>query len=126
MYTGIPEFDAFINKHIAPLIEHEAELLWKNKKFREGTGLSMNVQLYRQQKVKQMLADAKAKVKKYAASVPTAAVDQLRVKLDRKPDAIVKEAKRALGIDSSIRNMTTEELRQMFSMIDYMDSEAEN
>ena len=47
--------DAFINKHIAPLIEHEAELLWKNKKFREGTGLSMNVQLYRQQKVKQMI-----------------------------------------------------------------------
>ena len=34
-----------------------------------------------------MLADAKAKVKKYAASVPTAAVDQLRVKLDFKDSA---------------------------------------
>ena len=126
MYTGIPEFDAFINKHIAPIIEHEAELLWKSKAFRHGKGVDMDVQLYRQQKVKQMLAKAKATVKKYAAGVPTAAVDTLRVKLDRKPDAIVKSAKKSLGIDSSIRNMTTEELRQMFTMIDYIENEARN
>ena len=126
MYTGIPEFDAFVNKHLAPLIEIQAENLWKSKAFREGKGVKQNLQLYRKAKVKQMLADAKAKVKEYASILPEAGINMLKVKLDRKPNDITKEAARALGIESSIRSMTTEEVMQMLRMVEFLEFDQEN
>jgi len=73
-----------------------------------------------------MLADAKAKVKEYASILPEAGINMLKVKLDRKPNDITKEAARALGIESSIRNMTTEEVMQMLRMVEFLEFDQEN
>ena len=65
MYTGVPEYDRFANKVLAPLIEKEAEFLLKDKSFVKADGDTKRA------KVNAMLRRVKGRVNKlYLTEVP--------------------------------------------------------
>jgi len=121
MYSGVPEYDRFANKVLAPLIEKEAEILLKDKSFVNADGDTKKA------KVNAMLQRVKGRVNKYLTHTPSSkeGLDYRRKKLDGINKLVLKRARKAVGIGSvDIRDLTEQEivsLENAIKMIRYMD-----
>jgi len=107
MYSGVPEYDRFANKVLAPLIEKEAEILLKDKSFVNADGDSKKA------KVNAMLTRVKGRVNKYLTNVPSSeeGLDYRRKKLDSTSKLLLKRAKKAVGIGSvDIRDLSERDI----------------
>ena len=123
MYSGVPEYDRFANKVLAPLIEKEAEILLKDKSFVNADGDTKKA------KVNAMLQRVKGRVNKYLTHTPSSkeGLDYRRKKLDGINKLVLKRARKAVGIGSvDIRDLTEQEivsLENAIKMIRYMDKQ---
>ena len=120
MYTGIPEFDNFANKVLAPLIESEAELLLKDESFVKGNAD------YKRKKVNEMMQEVKGNMRKYLTAVPKSEEGLLyrMKKLDSKPKAALKRAREITQIrDIDIRDMSEHEVSMLEAALEYIAQE---
>jgi len=120
MYTGIPEFDNFANKVLAPLIESEAELLLKDESFIKGNAD------YKRKKVNEMMQEVKGNMRKYLTAVPKSEEGLLyrMKKLDSKPKAVLKRAREITDIrDVDIRDMSEHEVSMLEAALEYIADE---
>ena len=115
MYTGVPEYDRFANKVLAPLIEKEAEFLLKDRTFVKADGDTKRA------KVNAMLRRVKGRVNKYLTEVPKSkeGLDYRRKKLDSADKLALKRAKKIVGIESGVdvRDLTDREITALESAI---------
>jgi len=120
MYTGIPEFDNFANKVLAPLIESEAELLLKDERFVKGNAD------YKRKRVNEMMQEVKGSMRKYLTAVPSSEEGLLyrMKKLDSKPKAALKRAREITEIrDIDIRDMSEHEISMLEAALEYIADE---
>jgi len=120
MYTGIPEFDNFANKVLAPLIESEAELLLKDERFVKGNAD------YKRKRVNEMMQEVKGSMRKYLTAVPSSEEGLLyrMKKLDSKPKADLKRAREITEIrDVDIRDMSEHEISMLEAALEYIADE---
>lgn len=120
MYTGIPEFDNFANKVLAPLIESEAELLLKDESFIKGNAD------HKRKKVNEMMQEVKGNMRKYLTAVPKSEEGLLyrMKKLDSKPKASLKRAREITAIKGiDIRDMSEHEISMLEAALEYIADE---
>ena len=117
MYSGVPEYDNFANKILAPLIDKEAELLLKDESFVKGDGD------FRKNKVNLMLRNVKKRVNKYLTSVPDTneGLDYRKKKLTGVSKAHLKRARQITEIKGvDVRDLTEEEVSRLENAVKYL------
>ena len=122
MYTGVPEFDRFANKVIAPMIEMEAEQLLKNEKFVRGDAE------YKRKKVDDMLNEVKRNVRSYLTAVPGSeqGLDYRRTKLLSVPKLVMIRARRIADIeDTDVRDLTANQIAELEATVQYLQATGE-
>ena len=122
MYSGIPEHDNFVNKVMTPLLEQESELLLKNKKFMRGDIATKRLL------ADEMLKKVKATVTEVLSDEPDTeqGLNYRKKKLDRVKGTIFRKARRILGINTAIRDMTLEEVELMEAGIQVIKDDIKN
>ncbi len=119
MYTGVPEFDRFANKVIAPMIEMEAEQLLKNEKFVRGNAE------YKKQKVNDMLNEVKRSVRSYLSATPNTeqGIEYRKTKLLNTPKLVLTRAKRIVGTpDVGIRDLSASQVSELEAAVQYIQA----
>jgi hypothetical protein len=122
MYSGIPEHDNFVNKVMTPLLEQESELLLKNKKFMRGDIATKRLL------ADEMLKKVKATVTEVLSDEPDTeqGLNYRKKKLDRVKGTVFRKARRILGINTAIRDMTLEEVELMEAGIQIIKDDIKN
>jgi len=118
MYTGVPEHDRFVNQVITPILEQKAEILLKNKRFRNSKNME-----WKRDQVDKMLKSAKSTVNKFFFEGDPTSEEGLayrKKKLDRTPRKFMKNARRMTDIQTSIRDLTEAEIVQLEGTIKYL------
>jgi hypothetical protein len=122
MYSGIPEHDNFVNKVMTPLLEQESELLLKNQKFMRGDIATKRLL------ADEMLKKVKATVTEILSDEPDTeqGLNYRKKKLDRVKGTVFRKARRILGINTAIRDMTLEEVELMEAGIQIIKDDIKN
>ena len=114
MYSGVPEYDAFANKVLAPMIEIEAGILLKDKSFVNGNTDTKRA------KVNNMLKKVKKRVNDYLTDMPSSqeGLNYRRKKLDGVNKGLLKRAKEIVNVESrDVRDLTAREIRDLETAI---------
>ena len=114
MYSGVPEYDAFANKIIAPMIEIESGILLKDKSFVNGNTDTKRA------KVNNMLKKVKKRVNDYLTDVPSSqqGLNYRRKKLDGVDKGLLKRAKEIVNVEASdVRDLTAREIMNLETAI---------
>ena len=114
MYSGIPEHDAFVNKVMTPLLEQEAELLLRDRSFKNASLAKKRLM------ADKMLQNVKKVMRDNITATPQReqGLNYRRKLLDRVKTDRMKEARRISGIKTPIRDMTLYETEVLEATID--------
>jgi hypothetical protein len=107
---------------MTPLLEQESELLLKNKKFMRGDIATKRLL------ADEMLKKVKATVTEVLSDEPDTeqGLNYRKKKLDRVKGTVFRKARRILGINTAIRDMTLEEVELMEAGIQVIKDDIKN